>query len=116
MFMEKNQFKIVIAGMIIIFIMTCMNMCHSCSSSRKADEVKAMQARIDSMNVIGRIEQTKQFELQLQMLQPQVVNQFLSIFNSEKYNNEIDLNNVKIKALQDQLKNINDKNDATKTH
>ncbi len=114
--MEKNNFKIVIAGMILLFLMSCMNMCNSCSSSRKADEIKVRLDKSDSTAASENAKQAKMFETQMQLLQPQIVNQFLSIFNSEKYNNEIDLNNVKIKALQDQLKNLKDKNDTAKTH
>lgn len=110
--MEKKKFNIIVIGMALLFVMSMFNTCSSCSSSRKADEIIAKQSRSDSLN----FNQTKQFELQIQMMQPQIVNQILTLFNAEKYSNEIELNNAKINALNQQIQIITSKNDTTKKH
>ena len=50
------------------------------------------------------------------MMQPQIVNQILTLFNAEKYSSEIELNNAKINALNQQIQIITSKNDTTKKH
>lgn len=100
----------------MLFFICTLNMCSSCSNSRKMEDVLAGQRRAaiaaDSMNAAT----AKNIDLQMQLMQPQVVNQFLSLFNAEKYKNEIQLNNAKIEALQQQVKNMKNKNDTAKTH
>ena len=114
--MEKRQFNSIIVALAVLFLMCCMNTCNSCSAVRKADEVKTTQAKSDSMSLANTAVLAKQFELQMQMMQPQVVNQFLQIFNGEKYKNEITLNQTKIELLQQQIKTLNEKNDTSKAH
>jgi hypothetical protein len=108
--MEKKKFNIIMIGMALLFMMSMFNTCSSCSSSRKADGIIAAQAKSDSINM----NQTKQFELQIQMMQPQIVNQILMLFNAKKYSSEIELNNAKINALNQQIQIITAKNDTTK--
>lgn len=112
--MEKKHFNFIMIGMAVLFLMISMNMCSTCSTTRKVAEVQASQRSADSLSAINDAVMVQRFELQLQMLQPQVVNQFLALFNAEKYKSEIELNNAKINALNMQIKNLNEKNDTTK--
>ena len=112
--MSNKQFKSVMAGMIVIFMFTLISTCNTCSVIRKNDELAAscdkLKRQADSTSNV----QVKSMEVQINMVEPQVVNQFLQIFNSEKYKNEISLNNAKIDALRQQLKNEQNKHDGQK--
>lgn len=113
--MEKHV-RLIVGALILLFVMTMMNMCSSCSTSRKLDAVldtqRSSQTKIDSSFKVH----DQQLDVRLQLLAPQIVNQFLNMFNSEKYGNEIQLNQAKIDALNMQLKNEKLKNDAEKKH
>lgn len=112
--MNDGQFKVIVLAVILLFLICFMNMCNSCSTSRKVDQVlsKQDQAKVSADSIATKHETTT--GIQLQLMQPQIVNQFLDIFNSEKYKNQIDLNQAKIDALNLQLKNEQLKNDTTK--
>ena len=102
------------AGLSLVFLICFMGTCNSCSTSRKMDEqsvaITKLSARVDS----SFANQSKSFELQQQLAQPQIVNQFLNLFNAAQYKNEIDLNNEKINGLQQQIKNLKQKNDTAR--
>ena len=114
--MENNQFRILIISISALFLICFMGTCNSCSTARKVDVMIEKQDALKKQLDAQFAAQDKVFDIRLQLLQPQVVNQFLGLFNSEKYKNEIDLNGSKIETLKLQLKNEQMKNDTTKKH
>lgn len=113
--MEKH-IRLIAGGLILLFIMTMLNMCSSCSTSRKLDALSEMQQKSQTKTDSSFKAQDQLFDIRLQLLTPQVVNQFLNMFNAEKYGNEIQLNQAKIDALNMQIKNEKSKNDTEKKH
>ena len=114
--MDYKQFRILIAAIAVLFLMSMMNTCSSCSTARKLDEVSARQDKAVKLADSTASIQMRTMENRLDMLQPQIVNQFLGLFNAEKYKNEIDLNKAKIEALKQQLKNEQLKNGTPEKH
>lgn len=114
--MVKDNGKIIIVALVLLFLMSFMNTCNSCSSSRKIDELSTKVGAIGKQNDSLVSVQTKYIELRLDLLQPQIVNQFLSMFNSEKYSNEMKMNDAKILSLQQQISILKEKNDTTKAN
>ena len=112
----KDNGKLIMVALVILFLMSFMNTCNSCASSRKLDELGVKVDAVGKQNDSLVSGQTKYIELRLELMQPQIVNQFLSMFNSEKYSNEMKMNDAKIISLQQQISILKEKNDTTKAH
>ena len=115
-YMENKNQNIIYIILGVLFLMVMINTCNSCSASRKADEIIAAQKAMSTHVDDAISTQSKAFDLSIQLVQPQIVSQFLTFLGSEKYKSEIQLNNEKINALNLQLKNIKLKNDTIKKH
>jgi sensor histidine kinase YesM len=114
--MTNGNFKVIITALALLFLMSFMNTCNSCSSSRKIDDLSVKVDGVASAVDNAARSQSTHLEIRLDMLQAQIVNQFLSMFNSEKYKNEIELNAAKINALRQQIKILEQQNDTAKAH
>ena len=111
--LKENRLVVILLS--VLLLITLVNTCNSCGTSRKVDELSKRQDTMKAQ-LISRIDAVSNItDLRMQMLQPQIVSEFLSLFNSAEYRSEIEINNQKIKNLQLQLDRQH-RNDTTKAH
>lgn len=106
--------KIQIAVLAALLLVTLANSCGTCNASKKLDAIANELAMLNSRTDSARAAGMRHTELMFELSQPQIVNQLLMLFNSEKYGNEIKLNQAKIDALKQQIKNAELQNDKQK--
>ena len=112
--MTSNQFRTFVVIGIVLFFLSCINMCSSCTTKSALLEFEKSNSEKFAAEARSRASDKIELGLQMQTLAPEISNMFLGYFNAEQYKGVIQINGEKIKNLNLQLQNIKSKVDSTK--
>ena len=112
--MTSNQFKTLVVIGVVLFFLSCINMCSSCTTKSALIELEKSSTEKFAAEAKSRDADKAEMGLRMQTLAPEISNMFLGYFNAEQYKGVIQINSEKIKNLNLQLQNMKSKVDTTK--